>query len=545
MTKSRQWVADEPRVIPARVSIHHLQLRDLLQPAGVKGRVVFVNRLKIEQVDFNTLKPPSTYCTLDFLPNCLTTACGLLAAGGQHSELALRPLHSPISASHSHATDQAERYPAPWQLRTPTGGSINNAISIQPDTTDASSSSRGAGAAAPEKASVTDIPWARDEPRGPSRRHLLFDNEWPPDDEEHHHDHDPAATYAVNLDWRPRTVDPMRGFRVYQAPPPPPIQGAIKLMVSNNDQSIKSYKLRPPQSIPGAGGRIESGLPGLTKTSTLHFPTAINHSSLSPDQRTLLAVGDTPEVFLYNVSRSGEHVKVATYTASSDAAFSTTWSPDGTKFAVASQDGVVSVWDVRSSRRLAALLTSQSGRADGNGAARVVKFSPHGDMLAFSEHRNYVHVADTVSFEATQKIAVPSVAGGHAHRYDSEYLAPYADDPGPRVSAPSPIPECVLSLPTSLTLSFVAGKLNQRLWPVLGPRRYVLQRRPLSPLALLTHQSPSHAQASISTAQPSVSSRDTACSTRASPGRAPRLSDTKLDAQSTITTATNHGFVSL
>ncbi len=178
-------------------------------------------------------------------------------------------------------------------------------------------------------------------------------------------------------------------------------------MVSNNDQSIKLYKLRPPKSTPGAGGRIESGLPGLSRNTTLQFPTAINHSSLSPDQRTLIAVGDTPEVFIHSVSRSGEHVKLATYTASSDACFSTTWSSDGSKFAVASQDGVVSVWDVRSSRRMAAVSTSQASA--GSGAARVAKFSPCGRFLAFTEHRNFWNVTDTVTFQETQRIPAPTM----------------------------------------------------------------------------------------------------------------------------------------
>lgn len=179
----------------------------------------------------------------------------------------------------------------------------------------------------------------------------------------------------------------------------------IKVMVSNNDQSIKLYKLRPPKSHPGAGGRIESGLPGLSRNTTLHYSTAINHSSLSPDQRTLIAVGDTPQVFIHSVSRSGEYTKIATYTASSDACFSTTWSPDGSKFAVASQDGVVSVWDVRSSTRLAAVSTSQASA--GSGAARVVKFSPCGRFLAFTEHRNYWGVTDAITFGETQRIAAP------------------------------------------------------------------------------------------------------------------------------------------
>lgn len=435
MTRGVHHIDTVPDIIPARVNIHHLQLRDLLQPTGVKDNVLFVSRLQVEHADFsNPLKPPSVYCTLDFQPNCLTTGSGLLAAGGQHGELAMRPLH-PASLQRLDPSC-SERSPAPWLLRTPTGGSINNAISIQPDLNAPSSSRAFASAAsqASPTASKRDVvdaapqdtysPWARDEPSSSyssnhARPGLLFGDEQMESELSQSVFEELAAAYgfdpaSVNRSSAWRRSSPVRARRTSSIPSSlasaiAPI-APIKVMVSNNDQSIKLYKLRPPKSSAGTDGRIESGLPGLSRNTTLHFPTAINHSSLSPDQRTLIAVGDTPDVFIHSVSRSGEHVKVATYTASSDACFSTTWSPDGSKFAVASQDGVVSVWDVRSSRRLAALTASQASSSSGSGAARVVKFSPDGRFLAYTEHRNFFHVADTVTFEDVQRVAAPTVA---------------------------------------------------------------------------------------------------------------------------------------
>ncbi|CBQ69987.1 conserved hypothetical protein [Sporisorium reilianum SRZ2] len=425
MTLSVDHIDVDPDIIPARVNIHHLQLRDLLQHTGVKDKVLFVSRLQVEQADFSTLKPPTTYCTLDFQPNCLTTGCGLLAAGGQHGELALRPLHSPSSSATTSHSDQsyAERPPAPWLLRTPTGGSINNAITIQHDLNHPSSASRSlashaaaSASTSPSKPDLVDASptqsystWARDEPSSSNvaRPGLLFGDEEMEAELSQSVFDELAAAYGFDPSSVNRSSRWRRSSHQHAAPAAVPehIVAPIKVMVSNNDQSIKLYKLRPPKSTPGAGGRIESGLPGLSRNTTLHFSTAINHSSLSPDQRTLIAVGDTPEVFIHSVSRSGEHVKLATYTASSDACFSTTWSPDGSKFAVASQDGVVSVWDVRSSKRLAAVSTSQASA--GSGAARVAKFSPCGRFLAFTEHRNFWNVTDTVTFQETQRIRAP------------------------------------------------------------------------------------------------------------------------------------------
>ncbi len=68
----------------------------------------------------------------------------------------------------------------------------------------------------------------------------------------------------------------------------PAMAGSVRVMVNNNDQSIKSYRLRPPllgSNHSGASaGRIESTVPSLSRMHTLHFPTAINHSSFSPDR---------------------------------------------------------------------------------------------------------------------------------------------------------------------------------------------------------------------------------------------------------------------
>lgn len=196
-----------------------------------------------------------------------------------------------------------------------------------------------------------------------------------------------------------------------------PQRGPTRIYVCNNDQSLKIYKLKPPS---GLSSSLESGLPSLSRAPALEFPTAVNHSSFSPDGQTLVAVGDTPDVFLYHRCADGTFSRIATYRATSDASFSTSWHPDGTKFAVASQDGVVSVWDVRSQAKLAELRTHQgagigvdvSGLGGANGAARVVKFSPCGRYLAFTEHRLYFHIYDTLTYSRGQRVAIPLSVDG-------------------------------------------------------------------------------------------------------------------------------------
>ncbi|PWN94660.1 hypothetical protein FA09DRAFT_363532 [Tilletiopsis washingtonensis] len=430
--KTRQLLHPTPCVLAARVDIHHPELRDLLHLGPEPNSVLYVQGTTIQQLIFPSPSSSTTrsaastsssaaassdvsaaasgsssvYASLSFAPVCLKTGAGLVAAGGQNTELALRPL-LPLPGSRSAAQSsgsggtRSEAFLQRWRLCTPTGGSINNSICIYNPSSSASFASASSSSSAAAEA----------------RRALP-------------------------------TKEKGRA-------------GAL-LFVANNDKSLRCFRLRPgAAAVPleasdgGSGGasrRLEATLPGLSRLQELSFPTAINHSSLSPDGTTLVAVGDTSQVFLYKmspaiapcgeearaglagashaglaaamtagvVSRTGQWEWISTY-AASDASFSTDWSPDGTKFAVASQDGVVSVWDVRSSRCVKQLRTSQSALF-GAGAARVVKWSPRGDLLAYTEGCNYFHVVETSTFVETNRLGVPfsadesrpASAGSHA-----------------------------------------------------------------------------------------------------------------------------------
>lgn len=413
---------------------------------------MFVHGSAIEYVDFDSMKGPIQFCSLDFAAVCLSTGSGLLAAGGEHSELDIRPLlpapqtgnrfadnvdtnntpdregtnseaevvqqQQQSSSSSSHPRNQ--RYTPRWHLRTPTGGSINNSICIQPDPKPKPSTIRGVlfdeGKGSNDTSSTSEqtsghrekrrkeemihkpntSAWKRDEPWGRPGEDTMPDQDGE------------GSEHAIGI--------PKNGKESESHTNKLTRSNTVRLMISNNDRSVKVFRLRPPtrnrtpQSECAQSERIESGLPGLSRTQIVAFPTCVNHSSFSPDGRHVVSVGDTPEVFLFSVHPvTNELNKIATYTASSDASFSTTWSPDGMQFAVASQDGIVSVWDVRSSKKIAALQTTQFSDLYGAGAARVVKWSPRGDVLAFSEQQNYIHIVDTISFEIVQRIRLPTL----------------------------------------------------------------------------------------------------------------------------------------
>ncbi|GLB40695.1 putative WD40 repeats [Lyophyllum shimeji] len=215
-----------------------------------------------------------------------------------------------------------------------------------------------------------------------------------------------------------------------------------RIGISNNDCTVKFY------NVPIRGQTKRS----IDEVGSLRLNVPVNHSSISPDGRTLLSVGDSAKVYLHRMT-GGARITfspIATlklpppsssYSPSSlTASFSTAFSSDGSKFAVASQEGLVAVWDVRSSKPMKVFQTDQSrissgsGSGNGNGGAsgwlveeafdwapgsfrapgwsvRNVKFGGEGDkeIMTFTEHTSLLHVVDARTFETEEIVQVPTV----------------------------------------------------------------------------------------------------------------------------------------
>lgn len=210
--------------------------------------------------------------------------------------------------------------------------------------------------------------------------------------------------------------------------------GETRLLVCNNDESIKIFSL-----------------PSLQRVTTLGLPTAVNYASVSPDGQKLCAVGDSNQVFLYDCKPNGFYERIATLTSTNDAGFSCAWNHSSERFAVATQDGFVSVWDIRYIRTGNNALSAPSSPSRGfpgsfssarsfptspaaysgipsnlnrdstklsvipstqnplvKGAIRSVKFcpSPSIDILAFSEHLSYVNFVDARTFDPASRQSV-------------------------------------------------------------------------------------------------------------------------------------------
>ncbi|KAJ9104434.1 hypothetical protein QFC21_001929 [Naganishia friedmannii] len=228
----------------------------------------------------------------------------------------------------------------------------------------------------------------------------------------------PPSWYSHLLDnsqFPQRPLPPASSFL-----PPSVITGEPRLLVSNNDHFVKLFALRAAltnntgQSQPARVNEPKFASKRLTNIGGVKINTAANH------------------FYLYEVISGGCDFRlIRTYRASDDAGFSTSWSKDGKKFAVASQDGVVTVWDHRSSDPLAKLHTRtrhdigrfdyedtyywRSAAADGSrrDPARVVKFSPPGsdrDLLVFSEEGEAIHVVDARTFDVQARLELPIIS---------------------------------------------------------------------------------------------------------------------------------------
>ncbi|EEB08996.1 WD40/YVTN repeat-like protein [Schizosaccharomyces japonicus yFS275] len=155
-------------------------------------------------------------------------------------------------------------------------------------------------------------------------------------------------------------------------------------LVCNNDHTIKILNLDDK-----------------SLTNLLYFPVNMNHASVSNDGRFMVCVGDSPDVFIYDIDRSGSFHHQSTSRADThEGSFCTSISADNRLIACASEDSTISIFDIR---QLGRVLESRScQRPSPFGSIRSCHFSPPNagplDLLLYSEGYNIVHLLDTRNF---------------------------------------------------------------------------------------------------------------------------------------------------
>lgn len=175
-------------------------------------------------------------------------------------------------------------------------------------------------------------------------------------------------------------------------------------LVCNNDQNLYFVDI--------------TSCGGISPSTSANMGVALNHASLSPDQKTVVCVGDSSRIFLLHPEEDVRDVsKRQVIATQSDSGFSTCWKDSGYQFSSCFQEGVNFIYDLRNvSRPMHEIVSTR--RQTQNGAFRVCKFSGGTDDLLFiSEHHGRVHVVDTRDFLSHQVVMLPK----HLYLYDDCY----------------------------------------------------------------------------------------------------------------------------
>ncbi|EAU83170.2 hypothetical protein CC1G_07852 [Coprinopsis cinerea okayama7 len=287
--------------------------------------------------------------------------------------------------------------------------------------------------------------------------------------------------------------------------------------VSNNDFTIRFYDV-PIRSQSLKRARKTGQV--LKEVGSLKLDVPINHC-------------DSNQVYLHSITGgariSFSHINTlslpppdyppyALPPPSLAASFSTAFSADGMKFVVASQEGIVAIWDVRSSKpmkvfqtdRSRGLSTGMAGNGNASGwlsddpwawtrgrsrapgwSVRNVKFGgAYGsEIMAFTEHTSQVHLVDARTFETHDIIQIPAAC--HKSRLTASTSVPNGTPPH-RASRflhpPSSVPYPLRRLPTNprfsnALLSFLSPSSSDASpsahSPVPGSPRLVVSSPPL------------------------------------------------------------------
>ncbi|KAK4343947.1 hypothetical protein RND71_037041 [Anisodus tanguticus] len=173
--------------------------------------------------------------------------------------------------------------------------------------------------------------------------------------------------------------------------------GALHFIASNNDCGVRDFDMEKFQL-----------------SNHFRFPWPVNHTSLSPDGKLLVIVGDNPEGILVD-SRNGK--AVVPLSGHIDYSFASAWHPNGVTFATGNQDKTCRIWDLRN---LSKSVTALKGNL---GAIRSIRYTSDGRYMAMAEPADFVHVFDVKSgYEEEQRIDFFGEISGISFSPDTESL---------------------------------------------------------------------------------------------------------------------------
>lgn len=173
--------------------------------------------------------------------------------------------------------------------------------------------------------------------------------------------------------------------------------GSMRVITANNDQQVRIFDAK-----------------SFVCTNHYAFPWSVNNTSVSPDDKLLAILGDSPECLLAD-AQSGK--VVSNLKGHLDYSFSSAWHPDGRILATGNQDTTCRLWDIRNTSKSIAVLKGRMG------AIRAIKFTSDGRFMAMAEPADFVHIFDTQSDYGTcQEIDLFGEIAGISFSPDTEAL---------------------------------------------------------------------------------------------------------------------------
>lgn len=146
------------------------------------------------------------------------------------------------------------------------------------------------------------------------------------------------------------------------------------------------------------------------------FPYQVNCSTISPDGRLRLVVGDDCDPIVANAETGSRLARLPGHT---NFGFGCAWAPDGITMATGAQDGFVQVWDARNMKESLKRIPMEMA------GSRTLQFSPLGSgkrVLVIAEPADFVHVVDAQTFESKQTIEFFGEIAGISMPPDGERL---------------------------------------------------------------------------------------------------------------------------
>lgn len=179
---------------------------------------------------------------------------------------------------------------------------------------------------------------------------------------------------------------------IYDSP-----SGALHFLASNNDCGLRDFDMEKFQL-----------------SSHVRFEWPVNYTSLSPDGKLVVVMGDSPNGILID-SVTGKCIQELH--GHLDFSFASAWHPNGFTFATGNQDRTCRIWDTRNLSKSVAVLGGNLG------AIRSIRYTSDGRFMAMAEPADFAHIFDVKSnYEQKQEIDFFGEISGMAFSPDAEAL---------------------------------------------------------------------------------------------------------------------------